>query len=181
MGYRLSRITTRQGDGGETGLGDGARLSKAHARIEALGAVDELNSALGMLAAQVNAPWQDKVRQVQNDLFDLGGELAVPGMTLLPERALARLDGWVEEDNVVLAPLKEFILPGGTPAASLAHWVRTVCRRAERRLVLLAQTDSLGPALVPYLNRLSDWLFILARRLNHDVGCSDILWQRDAP
>ncbi len=176
MGNRLSAITTRTGDAGTTGLGDGSRCSKAAPRIEALGDVDELNAHLGLLLCEsLPQPARELLVRVQHDLFDLGGELAVPGMSVLAESALARLDDAIARINAGLPPLREFILPGGTRAASQAHVCRTVARRAERAVVRLAEAgaeadggaDAAGPALaLRYLNRLSDLLFVLARELN---------------
>lgn len=179
MGNRLTRIVTRTGDDGTTGLADGSRLAKDAPRVEALGDVDELNSVLGVLLAE---PLPDVVREclvdVQHDLFDLGGELAVPGFALLTETHLARIDAQVEVFNRDLSPLKEFILPGGTRPAALAHVARSVCRRAERRAVALAAAESISPLLQRYLNRLSDLLFVLARVINRAESTSDVLWQQ---
>lgn len=179
MGHRLSKIMTRTGDDGTTGLGDGSRLSKAAPRVEALGDVDELNSSLGVtLAEEVPPDVRDCLVGVQHDLFDLGGELAVPGYTLVTEAHLARIDAAAERFNQDLPPLKEFVLPGGSRAASLAHLARTVCRRAERRVVALAARESVSPLAQRYLNRLSDLLFILARVINRAEGVPDVLWQQ---
>jgi cob(I)alamin adenosyltransferase len=190
MGHRLSKIVTRTGDGGTTGLGDGSRVSKASARIAAIGTVDELNSAIGVLLAE---PLPDEVRaalvDVQHDLFDLGGELAVPGYTAMSERQVERLEALVATHNAALAPLKEFVLPGGTRPAALAHVCRTVCRRAERAVVALALADRgaaagtappemAGDPVRVYLNRLSDLLFVLARVLNRAGGRDDVLWTK---
>jgi cob(I)alamin adenosyltransferase len=179
MGHRLSKITTRTGDKGETGLGDGSRVAKDSARIAALGDVDELNSSIGLLLAE---PLPETVRivlvAVQHDLFDLGGEIAVPGTTSLTARQIARLEDTLEGWNRDLPPLKEFILPGGARPAALAHLARTVCRRAERSLVTLARTDSVSESARIYLNRLSDLLFVLGRVLNRAAGGSDVLWEQ---
>lgn len=167
MGHRLSKITTRTGDDGTTGLASNARVGKDHPRIEALGEVDELNSQLGLLLTEA---LPDEIRAqlttVQHHLFDLGGELALPGFAGISEEKLGLLDEAIERHNSGLPPLKEFVLPGGTRAAAQAHVCRTVCRRAERRLVALNRTDPVSPRLVQYLNRLSDLLFVLARVLN---------------
>ena len=180
MGHRLSRIVTRTGDAGTTGLGDGSRVAKDAPRIEAIGAVDELNSTLGMLLAET---LPDPVRRclvaVQHDLFDLGGELAIPGTAAVTDAQVAGLEEAVETFNAALAPLKEFILPGGTRPAALAHVGRTVCRRAERALVALAGSEPVGAPARKYVNRLSDLLFVLARTLNRDAGVPDVLWRRD--
>ena len=178
MGHRLTRIYTRTGDRGTTGLADGSRVAKDAARIDAMGAIDELNATLGVLLAE-NLP--DDVRAVltgvQHDLFDLGGELSVPGHPVMGEAHVVRLEGLLERFNAALPPLKDFVLPGGSRAASLAHVVRTVCRRAERRLVALSHTEKLAPAVLQYVNRLSDLMFVLARTLNRRAGGSDVLWQ----
>jgi len=180
MGNRLSKITTRTGDGGETGLGDGSRTGKDAVRVEALGDVDELNSHLGVLLAE---PLPETLRvpllAIQHDLFDLGGELSIPGYQMLGEARVQALEQLLEQFNATLSPLKEFILPGGSRAASLAHVARTVCRRAERTLVRLGRETALPPMSLRYLNRLSDLLFVLARVLNRAAGGSDVLWQRE--
>ena len=179
MGHRLSKITTRTGDAGETGLGDGARVSKASARIAALGEVDELNSTLGvLLAEELPSEVRDALVGVQHDLFDLGGEVSIPGHTIITAAQVERLERLVETFNRELPPLKEFILPGGTRTAALAHLARTVCRRAERALVALARAEQVADAPRIYLNRLSDLLFVLGRSLNRAAGGADVLWQR---
>ncbi len=179
MGHRLSKITTRTGDAGDTGLGDGSRVSKASPRIAALGEVDELNSAIGVLLAEaLPAEIRDALVGVQHDLFDLGGEVSIPGHALLTEAHVERLERLVEGFNQSLPPLKEFILPGGARPAALAHLARTVCRRAERALVALAAVDRVSEPARIYLNRLSDLLFVLGRVLNRAAGASDVLWQR---
>ncbi len=179
MGKRLTRIYTRTGDGGTTGLADGSRVAKDTVRIEAIGAVDELNSAIGVLLAE-SVP--DDVRacltDVQHDLFDLGGELSVPGHPVISETHVARLEKLLDAFNSSLSPLKDFILPGGSRAASLTHVARTVCRRAERRLVTLSHQEQTPAAALQYLNRLSDLLFVLARTLNRRAGVGDVLWQQ---
>lgn len=178
MANRLTRIVTRTGDAGQTGLADGSRVAKDTPRVEALGAVDELNSALGVLLCET---LPDEVRacltRVQQDLLDLGGELSVPGHALLTPAHVARLEAALEQWNCALPPLKDFILPGGSRAAALAHVARTVCRRAERRVVTLANTEAAPALAVPYLNRLSDLLFVAARVLNRHAGAADVLWQ----
>ena len=180
MGHRLSKIVTRTGDAGTTGLGDGKRVAKDSARIEAIGTVDELNSALGVLLAE---PLPEVVAaslvEVQHDLFDLGGELSIPGYEAMREAQVLRLEDAVERFNADLPPLKEFILPGGTRAASLAHVARTVCRRAERAVVHLGATEAVRECTRKYLNRLSDLLFILARVLNRAGGVPDVLWRKN--
>ncbi len=178
MGHRLSKITTRTGDDGTTGLGDGSRTAKASPRIEAIGAVDELNSCIGLLLAEnPPEPTASCLLEVQHDLFDLGGELSIPGYTRIAEEHIRRLEAALEEANGDLPPLKEFILPGGCRAAALAHLARTVCRRAERRVVSLGP-EPISPFCRRYLNRLSDLLFVLSRVLNRQAGRPDRLWQR---
>ena len=180
MGHRLSKITTRTGDAGETGLGDGARVAKHSPRIAALGDLDELNSAIGMvLAEEVPPELRGALGEVQHDLFDLGGEVSIPGHALLKDQRVAFLEERLEAWNAGLAPLKEFILPGGSRAAAAAHLARTVCRRAERSLVALAQHEKVGEAARRYLNRLSDLLFVAARVLNRHAGQGDVQWRRE--
>jgi cob(I)alamin adenosyltransferase len=179
MGHRLTRIYTRTGDGGTTGLSDGSRVKKDAARIEAIGAVDELNSTLGvLLAEELPGAVRACLVNVQHDLFDLGGELSVPGHPIMTEAYVSRLERSLDGFNKELPPLKDFILPGGSRAAALAHVARTVCRRAERRLVTLNKNKSAPPCAVRYMNRLSDLLFVLARTLNRSGGSSDVLWQQ---
>lgn len=178
MGHRLSKIYTRTGDAGETGLGDGSRVPKDSQRVHALGEIDELNSAIGLLLAEeLPAGIRAALAGIQHDLFDLGGEVCIPGHSSISEQQVARLEALLDEHNRDLPPLKEFILPGGTRAASLAHLARTVCRRAERALVSLARAEPVGSAARKYLNRLSDLLFVLGRALNRAGGGSDVLWQ----
>lgn len=179
MGKRLTKIYTRTGDDGTTGLADGSRVAKNAPRIEAIGAVDELNSVIGLLLCEdLPAAARECLTGVQNDLFDLGGELSVPGHTIMTETHSQRLEHALDAFNANLPALKEFILPGGSRAASLAHVARTVCRRAERALAALAGTDELPPPLLHYLNRLSDLLFVLARLLNRHAGGNDVYWQQ---
>lgn len=176
MGHRLSRIVTRTGDDGTTGLGDGSRLSKSAPRVMALGEVDELNCIVGLLRCEALPAEVDAfLAEVQHDLFDLGSELAVPDYEALHESQLAMLEQQAEQWNAQLPMLKEFILPGGCRAAAVAHQGRAVCRRAERALVQL--TDTLRGLPRQYLNRLSDVLFILARYLNQQAQVADVLWQ----
>jgi cob(I)alamin adenosyltransferase len=180
MGHRLSKITTRTGDAGETGLGDGSRVSKASLRVQALGDIDELNSALGVLLAEaLPASVRDALLDAQHALFDLGGEVSIPGHALLGEPQVARLEQCLEEWNGALAPLKEFILPGGTRAAAAAHLARTVCRRAERSLVALGEKERVGEPARRYLNRLSDLLFVAGRVINRDAGQGDVQWRNE--
>ena len=183
MGHRLSKITTRTGDKGETGLGDGSRVSKDSLRVAALGDIDELNSALGVLLAEdlpaeVREALLTAFHEIQHDLFDLGGELSIPGHSLLKAAAVARLEKLLQEWNASLAPLKEFVLPGGCRAAAAAHLARTVCRRAERSVVALGRKESVGEPARQYLNRLSDLLFVAGRALNRAAGAGYVQWQR---
>jgi cob(I)alamin adenosyltransferase len=179
MANRLTRIYTRTGDAGTTGLADGSRVPKHASRIEAIGAVDELNSSIGLLLAE-KLPDDARacLENIQHDLFDLGGELSVPGHAILNEAYSLRLEKKLDAFNAGLPPLKEFILPGGSRAAALAHVARTVCRRAERAVVALSNTEHISPPLLQYLNRLSDLLFVLARVLNRAAGRGDIYWQQ---
>jgi len=176
----LSRIYTRAGDGGETGLGDGARVSKCSGRVTAYGEVDELNAVLGLTACN-HPSAQDLLRSIQNDLFDVGADLCVPVATeasalrVRPEQT-ARLEREIDRLNDRLQPLRSFVLPGGTSAAAWLHLARTVCRRAERSVVALMQSESINPNVLTYLNRLSDLLFVMAREANQD-GQGDVLWE----
>lgn len=177
MGKRLSVITTRTGDSGMTGLGDGSRISKDSVRIHALGDIDELNSHIGMLmCAHLSADIQSMLYAIQHDLFDLGGELCIPNSVLLKEERITELEKWIESYNSVLPRLEEFILPGGSVISAQAHICRTICRRAERTIVALAKTEIIRNIPQIYLNRLSDLLFILARFFNQQEG--DVLWNR---
>jgi cob(I)alamin adenosyltransferase len=181
MGYRLSKIYTRTGDGGTTGLGDGSRVAKDSARIEAIGCVDELNSLIGLLIAQgVPMHAGEILTRVQHRLFDLGGELAMPGQQLVSGEAAMELEQEMDRLNEDLPPLLEFILPGGSLAAASCHHARSVCRRAERRLLQLSHQpgDSVGPGALKYLNRLSDLLFVLARTLARADGGQEVYWCR---
>lgn len=182
MGHRLSKIYTRTGDKGETGLGDGARVPKYHRRVEAYGAVDELNSQLGLVLSEgPAAPLDQWATAVQHDLFELGGELCIPGRAVLQSTDIERLEKWLDRLNADLPPLKEFILPGGCRASAACHVARTVCRRAERRLAALDADESINPHALGYLNRLSDLLFVAARWCNRQAGVGDILWQAGRP
>lgn len=180
MGHRLSRIYTRTGDQGTTGLGDGSRVAKDHSRIEAIGTVDELNASIGVLLAEPDLlpAYTQALLGVQHDLFDLGGELAIPGLAAISNDHVTRIEGLLDDANAVLGPLKEFILPGGCRAAALAHVCRTVCRRAERRIISLGTVEPVSDPARRYLNRLSDWLFVLARLLNKQSQEPDVLWQK---
>lgn len=182
MGKRLTKIATRTGDQGTTGLGDGTRVDKDHLRICAMGDVDELNSHIGMLLTEefpmaVQKELKELFDQVQHDLFDLGGELCIPNYTLLKEEQVLRLDEWLTKYNATLPKLEEFILPGGTRAAAQAHICRTVCRRAERSIVRLGHVEEIHDTPRQYVNRLSDLLFVLARVLNKSAGGVDTLWK----
>ena len=180
MAHRLSKITTRTGDRGDTGLGDGSRVSKSSARVHALGEIDELNSAIGLvLAEDVPAEVSEALSDVQHDLFDLGGEVSIPGHTLVSDTHVERLEATIEKWNAGLPALKEFILPGGTRAAAAAHLARTICRRAERSLVQLKAKEKVSDAALRYLNRLSDLLFIAGRRLNRAAGRTDVQWRHE--
>ncbi|WP_226408024.1 cob(I)yrinic acid a,c-diamide adenosyltransferase [Dechloromonas denitrificans] len=178
-GNRLSKIVTRTGDAGTTGLGDGSRTTKDSLRIDTIGEVDELNSSLGLLLCE---ELPEKVRtallDIQHDLFDLGGELCLPGMSVMKDAQVARLEELVEDFNADLPMLKEFILPGGTRPAAIAHLCRTICRRTERSMVRLNNAEALSEAARRYVNRLSDLLFVLGRVLNRAGGRGDVLWQK---
>lgn len=179
MGHRLSKIYTRTGDAGTTGLGDGQRVSKDSLRIHSLGEVDEVNAVIGLLLTeQLPEDVGTLLTGVQHDLFDLGGEICIPGMTLITPRQVEHLEEELDRLNEPLPPLKDFILPGGSRAAALAHHARTVCRRAERSVVALAQEEAVNDAPRQYLNRLSDLLFVLGRVLNRAAGRGDVLWQK---
>jgi cob(I)alamin adenosyltransferase len=176
MGNRLSKIVTRTGDDGTTGLADGSRVSKDAARIQAMGTVDELNSQLGLLLCEtLPLDLREMLLKIQNDLFDLGGALAHPSIPFSEDK-LARLDAAVVHYNSDLPPLKEFILPGGTRSAAQCHVARTVTRRAERELVLLLHTETAPPNALPYLNRLSDLLFVLSRVINRGENKTETSW-----
>jgi len=180
MGHRLSKIYTRTGDDGDTGLGLSQRIGKDSLRIAAIGDIDELNASIGFLVQAMPAdhPDQNRLSQIQHDLFDLGGELAMPGHELLDEVLVTELETDIDRINADLPLLKEFILPGGSEAAARAHLSRTVCRRAERSLVAFNRSEQPGHRLAQqYLNRLSDWLFVFSRQLARAEGGSEVLWQ----
>ncbi|GMQ90296.1 MAG: cob(I)yrinic acid a,c-diamide adenosyltransferase [Gammaproteobacteria bacterium] len=180
MGHRLSKIYTRTGDDGTTGLGDGTRTGKDSLRVEAYGTVDELNSVIGLLLThKLPEHMRACLTDVQHTLFDLGGELCIPGHGAVDPARVTELELTLDELNAGLQPLKEFILPGGTPVAALCHLARTVCRRAERRIVSLARSETVSATAIRYLNRLSDLLFVTARALNAQAGEPDILWRRE--
>jgi cob(I)alamin adenosyltransferase len=179
MGNRLSKIYTRTGDDGSTGLGNGSRVPKDSARVEAYGTVDELNSVIGVLLALPALPQEvtNCLTEVQHELFDLGGELCIPGHQLIRAEQVARLEHTLDAFNEGLPPLKEFILPGGGPAAAACHLARTVARRAERRAWTLARNERINPEVLKYLNRLSDLLFVVARVLARHERGAEVLWK----
>ena len=179
MGNRLSKIVTRTGDQGQTGLGDGSRLSKDDIRIQCIGDVDELNSWIGMIRAALPDIDVDQLllSQIQHDLFDLGGELAMPGYQALNEAMITGLEEALEDFNALLPPLKDFILPAGNEVTARCHMARTVARRAERSLVTLSQRDEVSPLARQYLNRLSDLLFVMSRMFARRDGGQEVLWQ----
>lgn len=177
---RLSKITTRTGDGGTTGLADGSRIGKDHLRVACMGSVDELNSQLGLLLTEpLPADIREALLRIQNDLFDLGGALALPTQDVFSEHKLKRLDEQIAHYNANLPPLREFILPGGCRAGALSHVARTIARRAERDLALLAQQETTPQHALPFLNRLSDLLFVLSRQINREHAVPESLWHRD--
>jgi cob(I)alamin adenosyltransferase len=181
MGNRLSKIVTRTGDDGTTGLADGARVPKESARIEACGAIDELNSALGVLlaCAELPKPMAAQLLEIQHDLFDLGGELAIPGSVVISPAQVEGLEALVVSWNSELPALREFVLPGGGAAAASCHMARSICRRAERRCWALSRAEPLGPQALRYLNRLSDLLFVMARVLARRAVGSEVMWHRE--
>lgn len=177
MANRLSKIYTRTGDSGTTGLGDGSRVAKYDLRVEAMGEVDELNAVIGMLLVEDLADEvRDSLLAIQHDLFDLGGELCMPGHHFIQAGRVTFLELTLDAWNETLTPLKEFILPGGSRASSMCHLARTVCRRAERVLHALHAQSPVTPVALQYLNRLSDLLFVLCRTLNRHAGVPDVLW-----
>jgi len=178
MGHRLSKITTRTGDGGTTGLADGSRVNKDHPRITAMGEIDELNSSIGLILIH---PLPNEIStlltDIQHRMFDLGGELSLPGQGFITEQAITKLDIALDTLNAELPPLKEFILPGGAPAAAHCHMARTICRRAERSVITLGNQTELNENAIAYLNRLSDLLFVIARTLARMQEKNEPLWQ----
>lgn len=180
MGNRLSKIYTKTGDDGSTGLGDGSRAAKDSLRVTAYGTVDEANSCIGLLlAGAVPDDIRDLLTSIQHQLFDLGGELCIPSHAAIDDADVERLEQRLDHYNDALPPLKDFILPGGGEAAARCHVARTVVRRAERETVALARTETVRPQAVRYLNRLSDLLFVLARVLARDSGHGEVLWQHE--
>ena len=180
MGHRLTKIYTRTGDDGSTGLGDGTRVRKDAVRVEAYGTVDEANAQIGVLRASLAAGHDAQImlEHIQHDLFDVGGELCIPGYTLVTAAYIERLENAIDAVNADLPPLKDFILPGGSMAAAQAHVARTICRRAERRTLTLSESESINPLALQYLNRLSDYLFVLARQLARENGGQEVLWRK---
>lgn len=180
MGNRLSRIYTRTGDDGTTGLGDGSRINKDSLRVEAMGDVDELNSVIGiMMTESVPEILVDTLTHIQHDLFNLGGEICIPGYVILQKERIEDLEEAIDTLNDELEPLKEFILPGGSKTAAYCHLARTVCRRAERKLIQLHRSEKVTDISLQYLNRLSDLLFVMCRIINKEAGISDVLWKNE--
>jgi cob(I)alamin adenosyltransferase len=180
MGNRLSKIYTRTGDDGSTGLGDGTRVAKDSARVAAYGTVDEANSAIGLLlACALPQDVRDLLVSIQHQMFDLGGELCIPGHAAIQDADIERLEQRLDHFNADLPPLKDFILPGGGEAAARCHLARTIVRRAERETVTLARQDPVRPQAIRYLNRLSDLLFVLARVLARADGQGEVLWAKE--
>jgi cob(I)alamin adenosyltransferase len=179
VGNRLTRISTRTGDAGTTGLGDGSRVSKDAPRVHAMGEVDELNSCIGLLLCEdLPEALHGELTRIQHDLFDLGGELCIPGFRNIHDAQVERLDALLASLNADLPPLSNFILPGGSRASAMAHLCRTVCRRAERAVVALGTAETVSDTVRQYLNRLSDLMFVLGRVLNRHAGVGDVLWQQ---
>jgi cob(I)alamin adenosyltransferase len=181
MGNRLSKIYTRTGDDGTTGLGEGTRVPKESLRVEAYGTVDEANSAVGVVLGHESVPADIRacLLDVQHDLFDLGGELCIPGHRIITEAQVDRLEQQLDHFNENLPPLKDFILPGGGPDAASCHLARAICRRAERRCWTLARVETVAPEVTMYLNRLSDLLFVLARVLARQNAGGEVVWRRN--
>lgn len=178
MGHRLTRIFTRTGDDGSTGLADGSRLNKDHVRIKVIGDIDELNSFIGLLLCEeLPSEISAALNDIQHDLFDLGAEFAIPNRKNITEEQVLHLENLLQNFNGNLPPLKEFILPGGTCAAALSHVCRTVCRRAERHMVQLFHQEQTMSDALKYINRLSDLFFVLARTINKHLNQPDIMWQ----
>lgn len=181
MGKRLSKIYTRTGDDGTTGLGDGTRVAKDSVRVDAYGTVDEANSAIGVILACPSVPQiiTDILTEVQHDLFELGGELCIPGHSAITDQYVERLESELDGLNKDLPALEEFILPGGSQAAAACHLARTIVRRAERRVTTLTAVETVRPEVIHYLNRLSDLLFVIARVLARAENGQEVLWKRD--
>lgn len=178
------KIYTRQGDDGTSGLFGGSRVSKSDPRLKCTGAVDELNAGLGVVAAGLEEPLRKPFRQIQNELFVIGSHLATPpgastaGLPSIPESMITRLEEEIDRTEEQLTPLKNFILPGGTESAARLHMARTICRRAERVVVEFSEQQDIPPIIMKYLNRLSDWLFVQARLVNHRAGVADVIWEK---
>jgi cob(I)alamin adenosyltransferase len=183
MGNRLSKIYTRTGDDGTTGLANGARIAKTDSRVAAVGDVDETNSALGLLLTEpdVPAPIEASLARIQHELFEVGAELSLPGYRQIRAEHVTRLERELDELNENLPPLQEFVLPGGTRSAAICHLARTICRRAERSAWAASAPTALNPELLRYLNRLSDLLFVMARSLARQNGGREILWRQRPP
>jgi cob(I)alamin adenosyltransferase len=180
MGNRLSKIYTRTGDDGTTGLGDGSRVNKDSLRVAAMGDIDELNAVIGLLLTEtVPDILITTLTQIQHDLFNLGGEICIPDYVILQQTTIDHLEQAIDTLNDDLTPLKEFILPGGTKAAAICHMARTVCRRAERALVTLNRNEKISAFSLLYLNRLSDLLFVMCRIINKKAGINDVLWKNE--
>ncbi len=178
MGYRLSKIYTRTGDNGTTGLSDGTRIDKDSLRITAIGSIDELNSLIGLVCSEeIDQESLTLLTEIQHRLFDIGGELSMPGQTILTAESIILLEQELDRMNAGLDPLEDFILPGGCHAAAICHVARSACRRAERDVISLMRDNQSAPVIAGYLNRLSDLLFVLARFQNKLAGETDILWQ----
>jgi cob(I)alamin adenosyltransferase len=178
MGNRLSKIYTRTGDDGTTGLGDGSRVDKDSLRVGVMGDVDELNATIGLILTESLPSYlTETFVQIQHDLFNIGGEICIPDYKILDQATVDNLEEAIDTLNEALEPLKEFILPGGTKAAAFCHLARTVCRRAERKLITLNRTEKVTNISLLYLNRLSDLLFVLCRILNQEAGIKDVLWK----
>lgn len=187
MGKRLSKIYTRTGDAGDTGLGDGSRIDKTHPRIEAMGAVDELNATVGLVIEALKQAGHSELemcitflRTCQQRIFDLGGELSIPGFELITSQHIDVIEQQLDELNAALAPLENFIMPSGSMLIAHCHLARSVCRRAERRVLSLAAAETINPACQRYLNRLSDYLFVLARHSARVTNTAEVLWQKSA-
>lgn len=185
MGKRLSKIYTRTGDKGETGLGDGSRISKTHPRVEAMGSVDELNSIVGVVVEELLIEDQPELseiaeflRSLQHRIFDLGGEISIPGFKIVSEAHVKAIEEDLDRLNEHLAPLENFILPGGSRLIANCHMARAVCRRAERHVILLAKTDEVNQAAMEFLNRLSDYLFVVARSCARITRIDEVLWSK---
>ena len=179
MGNRLTKIYTKTGDEGKTGLSDGSRVDKFSNRIEGLGNIDELNSIIGLiLTEELPSEVKENLNKIQHDLFDIGGELSIPNHIAISEDKILILEESIDKINKTLQPLKEFILPGGTKESAYCHLARTVCRRTERVLFKLSKIEKINPASLKYINRLSDYLFVLARFLNKFNKIEDILWKK---